>query len=89
MFPLGVPGVTNIGVAHEQLKDETPSLGGGPYLSFWHCPADICYVIVRQCRARWGLLVARSNGMIKQEAVRWSDQVICRLAAPCCAFAWQ
>lgn len=29
MFPLGVAEVTNIGAAHEQLKDETPSLGGG------------------------------------------------------------
>lgn len=34
-------------------------------------------------------MVARSNGMIKQEAIHWSDQVICRLELPCCADAWQ
>ncbi len=27
--------------------------------------------------------------MIKQKAVHWSDQVICRLELPCCANAWQ
>ena len=27
--------------------------------------------------------------MIKQEAIHWSDQVICRLELSCCANAWQ